>query len=89
MERSPDSVRLVVEEEKHGNSASIQASCFLGGAMPVGVSMACGKGRMAHNSRFCHPGRCQHPRFSTLLPWEHTPRAEAFPGCYFRRCCTS
>ena len=30
MERSPNSVRLVVEEEKHGNSASIQASCFLG-----------------------------------------------------------
>ena len=49
MERSSGSVRLVVEEEKHGNSASIQASCFLGGAMPVGASMPFQKGRMAHN----------------------------------------
>jgi hypothetical protein len=25
------------------------------------------------------PGPSQHPRLTTLLPWERTPRAEAFP----------
>jgi hypothetical protein len=44
MERGSDSLHIVVEEEKRGNSASIQASCFLGGAMPVALPMPFGKG---------------------------------------------
>jgi len=44
MERGSDSVPIVVEEEKHGNSAPIQVSCFLGGAMPVDLPMPFGKG---------------------------------------------
>jgi hypothetical protein len=41
-----------VEEEKRGNSVSIQTDCFLSGAMLVDILMPFGKGRMAHNSRF-------------------------------------
>jgi hypothetical protein len=44
MERGSDSVPIVVEEEKHGNNAPIQVSCFLGGAMPVDLPMPFGKG---------------------------------------------
>ena len=44
MERGSDSLHIVVEEEKHGTSASIHAICFLGGAMPVGLPMPFGKG---------------------------------------------
>jgi hypothetical protein len=44
MERGSDSVPIVVEEEKRGNSASIQAVCFLGGAMPVAPPMPFRKG---------------------------------------------
>jgi hypothetical protein len=41
----------VVGREKRGNSTSIHANCFLGGAMPVGYSMPYTKGRMAHSLR--------------------------------------
>jgi hypothetical protein len=37
-------IALVMEEEKHGNTPSIQVSCFLGGAMPVGAPMPFEKG---------------------------------------------
>jgi hypothetical protein len=47
--------------------------------MPVSLPVPFGKGRMAHNFRFRRPGEDQHPRLSTLLPWERTPGAEAFP----------
>jgi len=49
MWRGHDSVSIVVEEEKHGNSISIQTACFLGGAMPGAAFMPGTKGRMAHN----------------------------------------
>src|SRR5947209_19767987 len=51
MWRGHDSVSSVVEEEKHGNSISIQTTCFLGGAMPGAAFMPHTKGRMAHNLR--------------------------------------
>jgi hypothetical protein len=44
MWRSHDSVFVVVEEEKHENSPSIQTLCFLGGARPVALPMPFGKG---------------------------------------------
>lgn|SRR5579863_4976905 len=78
------SLPIVVEEEKHGTSASIQAVCFLGGAMPVAPHMPFGKERMVHNSRFRRPGEEQHPHLSILLPWKRTPGAEAFPVLFFR-----
>ena len=78
MERGSDSVPIVVEEEKRGNSASMQAVCFLGGAMPVAPPMPFRKGCMAHNSRFWRPGEEQHPSLSTLFPWEHTHRGGGF-----------
>jgi hypothetical protein len=58
---------------------SIQTDPLLGGARPVGTPMPCRKGRMAHSFSFWRPGESQHPRLSALLPWECTPRAEAFP----------
>lgn len=49
MWRGHDSVLTVVEEEKYGNTISIQTQCFLGGARPVAAFMPRTKGRMAHS----------------------------------------
>ena len=82
MERGSDSVPIVVEEEKHGNSAPIQVSCFLGGAMPVNALMPCGKGRMAHNSRFWRLESSNTHVFQRSILGSVPPRVEAFPWCY-------
>jgi hypothetical protein len=89
VERGSDSVHIVVEEEKHGNSASIQASCFLGGARPVGVPMPFRKGCMAHTFGFWHPGEHQHPHLSMLLPWERTRSGGGFSLVLFYLGCST
>jgi hypothetical protein len=45
MRRGRDSVHTVVEEEKRGNTISMQTHCFLGGAMPVGPLMPHARGK--------------------------------------------
>ena len=52
MERSPDSLYVVVEEEKHGTSVSIQAVLFLGGAIPFRDSRACASTKRTVGRRF-------------------------------------
>jgi hypothetical protein len=51
MWRRHDWVPIVVEEEKHATSPSIQVFCLLGGALPVAASMPNALGRMAHTLR--------------------------------------
>ncbi len=78
MERGSDSLHIVVEEEKHGTSASIHAICFLGGAKPVSLPMPFAKGWMAHNFRFRRPGENQHPHLSMLNPGERAHQGGGF-----------
>ena len=72
-----------MEEEKRENNASIQASCFLGGAMPVGALMPDRLGSMAHNFGFWRLGESQHPSLSALFLGNVPTRVEAFPGYSF------
>jgi hypothetical protein len=75
---------IVVEEEKHGNSASIQAECFLGGAMPVAPLMPFEKERMVHNSRFWRVERSNTRIFRYCSPG-NTPQGRRLFLCYFLR----
>jgi hypothetical protein len=78
MKHGSDSVSIVVEEEKHETSASIQALWFLGGARPVGTPMPFRKGRMAHSFGFGRPGENQHPHLSMLSPGERAHQGGGF-----------
>ena len=82
MRRRRDSVHTVVEEEKRGNTISMQTHCFLGGAMPVGPLMPHEKGSMAHDLRLAS-WRRPTPASFDALPWERTHRGGGFSWCYF------
>ena|SRR5260370_27335911 len=84
MQRGCGSAHIVVEEEKRGNSASIQAACFLGGARPVRLPMPMPQRYEWPTTCAWRPGDSEHPRLSALLPWERSPEAEAFPGALVR-----
>jgi hypothetical protein len=65
MQRGRDSVHTVVEEEKRGNTISIQTHCFLGGAIPHA------KGSMAHDLRLASEEKT-NTRIFRCSPWERT-----------------
>ena len=82
MWRGHDSVSIVVEEEKHGRSASIHAFSFLGGAMPVPASMPGAKGRMAHNLQLASWEAGTPASFEATCGNEPA-QGEAFPDAIF------
>jgi hypothetical protein len=81
MERGSDSVSLVVEEEKHAMSVSIQTSHSW--AVPGPLRLPCRVQRDEWPTACSwHPGEQQHPPLSRLSPQERTPRVEAFPALF-------
>ena len=85
MRRGRDSVNTVVGREKRGNSTSIHAPCFLGGARPVAPLMPLPKGMNGPQLPFSAPGEQQHPHLLMLNPGDVPPRAEALPDALRRR----
>jgi hypothetical protein len=81
MKRGFDSVRIVVEEEKHGLSVSIHAFSFLGGAMPVADFMPSAKGRMAHNLQLASWKRATPASFDAYSE-EYTHQSGGFSCRY-------
>ena len=82
MERGSDSVHIVVEEEKHGTSASIQALCFLG-AVPGPLVFPCLSERdeWPTTSVFGVLGKINTRVFQRSSRGNVPTRAEAFPEC--------
>jgi hypothetical protein len=83
MKRGFDSVLIVVEEEKHGTSASIQARCFLGGARPVQASIPCARGKNGPQLAVGILGSRNTRLFRGSLPGNVPTGSEAFPGAIF------
>ena len=84
MRRGRDSVPIVMEEEKHGTSASIHTSRSW--AVPGPLLFPCLSQRDEWPTA-CgwHPGEEQHPSLSRLPCGNVPTQGEAFPWCYSSR----
>ena len=83
MERGSDSVHIVVEEEKHGTSASIHALCFLG-AVPGPLVFPClsERDRWPTTPVFGVLGKINTRVFQRSSRGNVPTRAEAFPELF-------